>query len=446
MRSKANPIAKLRNRFWLILSSSFIAIFLFSLVAVYMSYSLSAYQQIQTMHYNRSYERYKFQRLFLDGPRYFEMIISETDVQRISGEWELYYSWIAPFELTEAEVLELVEMARAPSRIRDRLLWNIPMPFVEFQNRTWIYHFENWSWDFGFMFDDPDFQHPVQSLEIIATRDPTHIMFTDVTWNLSGLPIMRRNLMLIGVVGNVFFLGFSYFLSSALTKPSLRAFERQKQFIADASHELKTPLQIIRSNYAIVLDNESETVASQKKWLANMEFGFQRLSHLTADLLTLASLENGVHQEILDWGETCQTILQSLKIPMEEKQLSLIYDLEAGVKICQNQEKLTQLMVILLDNAIKYTPTGGQITVTLSRHQKLARLSVKNTGPGLEDSQLKKIFERFYRADASRNSQSGSYGLGLAIAKGIVEQGGGKIWATSAPGEETTFMVSFKLS
>ena len=424
---KTNPITKLRNRFWLILSSSFLGIFLFALVAIYLSYSLSTYQQIQMMVQARREEMRG--EWFWQTSSSFEFLISETMVQDEFGEWDLHYTWISPFELTEKEVLELVEATRnQPTGIRDRLLWIFSLPFVEFQNQTWIYHVETWEWDWF-------------APEGLAFQDPTHLVFTDVTPNLQGLPVMRRNLIHIGIGGTAFFMLFSYLLASALTKPSLRAFERQQQFIADASHELKTPLQIIKSNTAILAMNPTD---SQKKWLNNIQFGIQRMSDLTTDLLTLASLEGELPKSEFDFGETIKTTLQPLKLSLAEKNISLTVQLEEHIKIRQNQEKMVQLVVILLDNAIKYTNEGGWLAITLSRKGNQARLVFKNSGAGIAPDQIKKIFQRFYRADDARNSQSGSYGLGLSIAKGIVEQGGGKISVRSVPGVETSFVVRFR--
>ena len=414
---KADPIRNMRNRFWLLLSGSFTVIFLFAMVAIYVGNSMFIHQQIQ----NQFGSFGQVQRILEHGPNPSQFLIQTT-----WGTETTTHELLAPFHLSEGDVAHLSEKAMAilrPAVPRERGFFDfgIVRPLFEVDGRTWFATFEEGSENIGYL------------------------LFSNVGWILAELPMLRQNLLVIGSIGTALFIGISYFLANAFTKPSLRAFERQKQFIADASHELKTPLQIIKGSHRIIIANKDKPVSSQQKWLNNIEFSTSRMTHLTADLLRLASLENQVPKSDFDWGKTCQTTLQPLKQAMKEKNIQLSSSLDSGIILHQNEEKIIQLMVILLDNAIKYTPENGWIEITLSRYKRHASLSVKNSGPGLDDSQIKKVFERFYRADTTRNSKDQSFGLGLAIAKGIVEQGGGRISATSVPGVETCFAVSFSL-
>lgn len=251
------------------------------------------------------------------------------------------------------------------------------------------------------------------------------------------------NFLFLSIFIFVFLLIVIYFIAKGITnkitKPVNDAFERQKQFVADASHELKTPLSVIIASAEAFESNPKEI-----KWLNNVKMEADRMSLLITNLLDLASLE----------GATCELKFKNLSkvitlsiLTFEgkayENGIKLDYDIEDNIMFNINEDSIKQLVEILLDNAIKYSLKNKVINVSLKKINNNIILSVSNEGVAIKKSEEEKIFERFYRADISRNRKDNRYGLGLAIAKNIVLNHGGVISASSNNGL-TTFKVVFK--
>jgi signal transduction histidine kinase len=238
--------------------------------------------------------------------------------------------------------------------------------------------------------------------------------------------------------------GIIFFISSIITKwiikPVKISFEKQKQFIADASHELKTPLSVIIASSEALEDNPKEL-----KWLRNIKSEADRMNLLIMDLLKLAESEKEV-QKVLEMGDLSKIIELSVLTfegKIFEKNLKLDYKIEDNIKLKMDENSIKQLVEILLDNAIKHSKKKGKIEVLLKHFNNEIILEVKNQGNSIPLGEEKKIFERFYRIDKSRNRCDNRYGLGLAIAKNITESHNGKISAKSNQGV-TTFKVVFK--
>lgn len=278
--------------------------------------------------------------------------------------------------------------------------------------------------------------------------DRISIVFLDVTaYNKTLFDLMMTLLLVGSVTLGVIFLVSVYFANRAI-KPLSRAWEKQKQFVADASHELKTPLSIINANYDVLVASQDETVGSQMKWLDYMRIGTDRMAKLINDLLTLAKLEDTKPQEPIvtfDLSHTVKTVLSSMEAAMVEKNIALSVSITPNITVKSDPEGLKQVVAILLDNAIKYTDTHGEINVALAPFKRQVVLSVKNSGKGIPAEALPKIFDRFYRADPSRTHENGSYGLGLSIAKAVLDRVGAEIQAQSVEGESATFTVRLKL-
>ena len=256
---------------------------------------------------------------------------------------------------------------------------------------------------------------------------------------------MVGSFLLVGALALGAFFLISLLLSGLALRPAERAWEQQRRFVADASHELKTPLTVILTNTGILLRHPEQTVAQQRKWVEYIREEAQRMRELVEDLLFLARHDAGRDQapaQTVDLAE----LLWSALLPFEpvafEQGVTLESGIQSGVTVRGRSEELRRLAAILLDNAVKYAGPQGQVRVALARGEKGgACLTVRNTGPAIPPEHLEHLFERFYRADNSRARSSGGYGLGLAIAKSIVDSHRGTITVQSREEEGTCFTV-----
>ena len=230
-------------------------------------------------------------------------------------------------------------------------------------------------------------------------------------------------------------------ITSWIIKPVIETFNKQKQFIADASHELKTPIAVIMANSEAL-----EKEPNEKKWLNNIKSESERMNELITNLLDLAKLENGKNKEIYnveDLSKIAEISVLTFESLMFENKIKFEYNIQKDLKLKCNSVQIKQLIAILLDNAIKHSEENGEIKVFLEKQKNDIILSVSNKGKEIPKEIRDKIFERFYRADESRNRESNRYGLGLAIAKNIVVNHNGKI-LVNCEGGYTTFKVVFK--
>lgn len=265
----------------------------------------------------------------------------------------------------------------------------------------------------------------------------------EMLWNLLKIFIGVGSLSLI----LLFFISI-YFTNKAIN-PLEATFRKQKQFIADASHELRTPLTIIKTNVSLLRENEMETIHSQKKWINYIDSQAGRMSTLINEMLSLANLDANKKKEErinINLSKMLRDSLLVFEVVIFEKGLILEEDLSDNIFIKGEQNQIKKLISILMDNAIKYTNNNGKITVSLINERNKAKLIIRNTGEGIEKEHLEKIFERFYRVDDSRDRGTGGYGLGLSIAKAIVEEHKGKIHAESIINNETAFIIELPLS
>ncbi|OCT16354.1 two-component sensor histidine kinase [Paenibacillus pectinilyticus] len=270
------------------------------------------------------------------------------------------------------------------------------------------------------------------------------VIYLDVTAQQTIITNLVYTFILVGFFMLILIFFTSRYFANRSIAPVKEAFHRQKQFIADASHELKTPLAVINTNADVLLSNSEDTIESQSKWLHRIKSETERMKTLTNDLLYLTEMDDARASMIytpFNVSESVESVLLTMEAVVFEKDISLTYEIEPGLTLHGNSEQMKQVVMILLDNAIKYTNPKGAISLTFKKHHHDRLLTVTNTGAGIAPEHLERIFDRFYRADASRSRKNGGYGLGLAIAKSIVEQHKGKISAKSVPGETTSFMV-----
>lgn len=256
-------------------------------------------------------------------------------------------------------------------------------------------------------------------------------------------------LMILVALGVIFF-GVATFMSVVMSKramvPITNAFTRQREFVADASHELRTPLSVLMSSID-AMEMTIEPAPEEnfvRKMLLNMRQEVKRMTNLVGDLLTLARSDSNTIETKMETFDFCPLVgkaLESVSPLAASKQIALEMHAPDTLTVMGDSQRLSQLLYILLDNAIKYTANGGKVLLTLSKEESQLCLQVQDTGIGIKPEDQAHIFERFYRADKSRSRQMGGHGLGLSIAKWIVETHGGTIQLTSEIGKGSTFTI-----
>lgn len=268
------------------------------------------------------------------------------------------------------------------------------------------------------------------SLRYLRTQRPRELTLVFV--DISGEEAAMRNLKLtcaaIGLLSLAAFWGVSIFLARWAVRPVERAWADQRQFIADASHELKTPLTVILTNAELMQTDPDPQYARSVLTMAG------RMRSLVESLLDLARVDNGAVRTAfadIDLSELVSDELLPFEPVYFERGLTLESELEPGLTISGSPRHLKQLLSILLDNALRYAPEGAEVRVALRRQGQNALLTVTNPG-NLSAEECRKIFLRFYRLDAARSG--GGYGLGLPIARAIAQDHGGKLWAESREG------------
>jgi two-component sensor histidine kinase len=254
--------------------------------------------------------------------------------------------------------------------------------------------------------------------------------------------------MLYSFIG-VFVISFLavYFISSYITKRSVdgirEAFVKQKQFIANASHELKTPLAIISTNADILIESDKKN-----KWLNNIKYETERMNKLTKDLLYLTKMSEQIPDEIIKSRVNLSELTESTILTFEAlaygKNINVEYHITPKIFAEIDPNQFSQVLHTLLDNAIKYAPKSGKVYIKLENVHNNIVYSIENSGEGINQSDLNNIFDRFYMGDKSRSENEKSYGLGLSIAKTIIDNHQGKIYCESIKDEKTTFYIKLK--
>ena len=237
----------------------------------------------------------------------------------------------------------------------------------------------------------------------------------------------------------------SYALAGRSIHPINEAYDKQKQFTADASHEMRTPLAVMKLGVqGIQTDEESKLSAFSAETLTMLEQEVDRLSRLTENLMLLARSDNAklnTNLSQMQLSELCRKIADQLQLVASEKDIAIQRHLAADISIKGDENGLHRLLIILLDNAIKYSPAGTDIDLRLATAKNTVQLKVADQGIGIKDQDKKAIFERFYRVDKARSRSMGGLGLGLALAKAIVEQHHGRIWVEDNKPQGSVFVV-----
>lgn len=254
----------------------------------------------------------------------------------------------------------------------------------------------------------------------------------------------------IGLISLALVFIISWYLANKAIKPIKESWEKQMEFVSDASHELRTPMAVMTSTLDVILDNEDETVREQSHWLNNIKEELERTHRLVNDLLQLARYDANEEYyitESFDLIGLTQNLVTAFQPLAAKEGIEITFrDLcTKPVYVLGNAYRMKQLLTILLDNAIQFNCENGSVTITATLQNSLISLSVSDTGAGIAQEHLDKIFDRFYRVDKSRSRSNGGSGLGLSIAKCIVLEHKGKISVASTLGQGSCFNMTFPI-
>ncbi len=272
--------------------------------------------------------------------------------------------------------------------------------------------------------------------------------YSDDTIVIINTATINNRLSLTLIYSIIVLLGFEiiiYVISKALTKritkPALEAFSKQKDFIADASHELKTPLAVIMAS-----SDELKSDKKNEKYIDNIKYESERMSNLIKSLLDLSKLENGVSINSYkeeDISKIIERVCLTFEAVAFEQEVKIKTDIEKDIMFKCSKDEIERLIGVILDNAIKHSYKKSLVVVNVKKYKNNIYIDITNKGDPINPGDEEKIFERFYRSDKSRNRDANRYGLGLAIAKNIVTNHNGIIKAYSKDGK-TTFKIIFK--
>ena len=267
------------------------------------------------------------------------------------------------------------------------------------------------------------------------TGNNSLIIMDNIEVNSELLSQLITNIFLF-LICEVAIFFFTYIITNWITLPVKESFQKQKTFVADASHELKTPLSVMIASADAYFNDKDE------KWVMNMKNESERMIKLVTELLDLAKIdeEQTITMSESNLSEIIEGAILTCESLFYENKIKLKYEIEPDIKMSCNDNLIVDLVSILIDNAINHCSDKGKVLVNLNKKNKQIVLEVKNTGLPIKKEDEEKIFERFYKADTSRNRDKDNYGLGLAIAKNIVLRHHGEISAHSSGGY-TTFKV-----
>ncbi|MBR5089440.1 MAG: HAMP domain-containing histidine kinase, partial [Ruminiclostridium sp.] len=274
---------------------------------------------------------------------------------------------------------------------------------------------------------------------IRRSKDDNLFIFVDRTRSLNSVrEFMWISLLVsLGTTAAIFVLVFIF--SGFVVKPIAESYEKQKRFITNAGHELKTPLAVINSCTEVI-----EMEQGESKWTKGITSQTERLSTLTKELVTLARMDEGgaqLNTEEFLLSETVTEILDPFSIMAEQKGIEFRTDIQPDIMFKGDKSLIAKLCSILADNAVKYTPEDGSVLFTLSRKGRHITLTSENTAEGIDPGAHPEFFDRFRRGDSSHSSETPGYGIGLSMAQSVANAHGGRIDAVSRDGKSLTITV-----
>ncbi len=246
-----------------------------------------------------------------------------------------------------------------------------------------------------------------------------------------------------GVAGVVISSAGGWWLAGRALVPIRKSLDTQRRFVSDASHELRTPVAVIKANNELLLRHPEDSIESSYDQVEAVGAEADHMAHLVEDLLTLARADEGraaLTKSTFDIGALADEVGRDMGALAELRGVALETS-TTPVNVEADPQRIRQLMVILLDNALKYTPPGGSVWLNVARSGRRAELTVRDTGPGISPEDQKRVFDRFFRIDEARTRAVGGSGLGLAIAKWIAEANDGRLTLESTPGQGSAFTL-----
>lgn len=270
----------------------------------------------------------------------------------------------------------------------------------------------------------------------------------DVTAMYNGMEKATYALAFLGAIALVIATIVGHILSGKAMIPLRQAYEKQRQFAADASHELRTPLSVVMASAELLQNDPSIKSPFLRQVIDDVRDEVKKMTKLVSDLLVVARSDNKalkLKPQKFNLSALIEQTARLMQPLAEQKKIDLQAENLPKVEIQADEQKIRQLVLILVDNAVKYTPDGGRVSVRYESTEKgRVRFSVSDTGIGIAKEDQAKVFDRFYRVDKARSREMGGNGLGLAIAQEIVHLHKGRIWIQSELGQGTTFFVELR--
>jgi signal transduction histidine kinase len=260
------------------------------------------------------------------------------------------------------------------------------------------------------------------------------------------MKVLLTTLIILNVISIFLLALINWLLVGKSLVPVRHAWEQQKEFIADASHEIRTPLSVIQANLDALIVNQEKPVVENLRWINNIKTETQQMAKLTEDLLLLAKKDANQLQfqrEYIDLSLVVKETIEEIRPLYNQAKIKLELNNNQTVYLFADEFRIKQLLIILLDNALKYTPANGRVQVNVSSSDSEVHLAVIDNGIGIKKEEQHLIFERFYRVDKTRSREAGGTGLGLPIAAWIIEEHGGTIHLESSLNTGTIFKIVF---
>ena len=375
---------------------------------------------------------------------YLEPVMTES-AQRVSPNAGLSFSVITDGDSNLIQIDSMLEL-RPESYARMAKLASTeqkPGAVLDIEGRLWQYAVSPVSFEsYGGIAGTAGFARSVRFGA--ESGEFRYIRFLDVTDSYRTIRSLALMLSGGGLAVLAMFFFISRFFANRAIRPMKDAWEKQSKFIADASHELKTPLSIISANCDVLLSDRDGIAMSQSKWIDNISRATDRMAGLVSSMLSLAGMEDSQPEPDVarfDFSEEVAAAADEMEAAALRKGLTVTRDIGPSIAVSSDCGQIRKIISILMDNAAKYADEGGKVSISLHAEKRGAVFAIRNTGPGIPEDDIPRVFDRFYRSDPARSSENGGYGLGLSIAKAIADTLGAALTIESGAGSTEAKMV-----